>query len=71
MRIQACIKWWILRPDLLALAEYAGPIPRLVVPMEEPPNSISFNPSTIWWKSKTIWALSDTNILPVESKPNE
>ena len=35
----------------------------------EPPSSTSFKPSTIWWKSKTRCARSDTNRRPVQSSP--
>ena len=46
-------------------------MPFLVVPMEEPPSSISLSPSTIWWKSKTRMARSEMKRRLVQSRPEE
>ena len=35
----------------------------------DPFSSDSLSPSTIWWKSKTSWARSDTKRRPAQSSP--
>ena len=35
----------------------------------EPPNSTSFRPSTIWWKSNTRWARSEIKRRPLQLRP--
>lgn len=44
-------------------------MPFFVVPMDDPPSSISLSPSTIWWKPRTRCARSEMNRRSAQGRP--